>query len=200
MAARKRRPPKAPKCTVCGHADRGRIDLLLAGGATQSAVARKFGFHRNCIQRHFSEHLGSERRAQLVAGPVKLHELAERAAEEGLSTLDYLALVRSRLTQQFLTASDAGDNGGAALLAGRLLECLRIAGQLNGELTRAASNITNNTLVLSSPAFADLQRMLVERLRPFPDARRAVMEGLDALNDRALNGATPHALLEALPT
>ena len=32
--------------------------------------------------------------------------------------------------------------------------------------------------VMASPAFASLERMLIERLAPHPDALRAVLEGL----------------------
>lgn len=119
-----------------------------------------------------------------------------------MSLLDYVSLLRSTLTHQFLAASEASDRQGTAMLSGRLIECLRMQAQLNGELTRVGATITNNTLVMASPLMADLQAMIASRLRPYPDALRAVLEGLQELDARAVQGvpALPRPLpaLEAM--
>jgi len=184
------------RCSICSHDQRYRIELAMVAGVGRRVIAKRFAVSGDAAWRHLRHHVPDERRAQLVAGPLKLSQLAERAAEEGMSLLDYLAMIRSSLTHQFLAASDAGDRQGAALLSGRLLECLRMIGQVTGDLTRATSNVTNNNLILGSPLMADLQRMLITRLRPYPDAGRAVLEGLEALSAGALNGTQP-LMLEA---
>jgi hypothetical protein len=173
------------------HADRYRAEILLCGGASQHAVAAKLGMSRDSLSRHWQNHVSPERRAQIAAGPLKLHEFAERAAQEGLSLLDYLALIRSILLHQFNAAASAGDKHGTATLAGRLLECLREIGRLSGELRTAGGgvNVTNNVMVLNSPAFAELQRMLLERLAPYADARASVLAGLRELDARLGAGA-----------
>ncbi len=122
--------------------------------------------------------------------------MAERAAEEGLGLLEYLAMIRSALLTQFFAATESSDRNGAAIVSGRLLETIRITAQLSGELARPGATITNNTLILSSPLMADLQQMLIQRLRPYPDAARAVLEGLRELSDRALGNA-PLPAIEA---
>jgi hypothetical protein len=96
-------------------------------------------------------HVDQQRRAQLVAGPLTLQQIAEKASAEGLSLLDYLILIRSTLMARFLAASDCGDNQNTALLAGRLTECLRLVAQVTGELSRATSTVNNNTLIMASP-------------------------------------------------
>lgn len=181
---------------ICQHPDRHRIEITLAGGAAQRAVARKFNTSRDGVQRHWTRHVTAARKAELIAGPVKLGELAERAAEEGLSILDYLALVRLSLLSQFTAAAEAADRNGAAMLAGRLLEALRDIARLTGEIRATGINVTNNMLILSSPIFADLQAMLLQRLAPFPEARAAVIEGLAALDQRASGTPLPAPLIE----
>lgn len=187
-------------CRVCSHPDRGRIELLLASGAAQKAVASKFDLSKDSIHRHLRAHISEERRAQLVAGPLKLSQLAERAAEENMSLIDYLAMVRSTLTHQLLAASEAGDRQGTAMLSGRLLECLRLIGALTGDLQKITSTTTHNTLVIASPLYATLNRRLMELLAPYPDAAHAVIEGLERFADEAINGAAGAArLLEGSP-
>jgi hypothetical protein len=187
-----------PSCRVCTHPERVRIELQGLSGVSHVVIAKKFStgdqpLSRYSIDRHFLRHMTEQRRAQLVAGPMKLAELVERANAEGHTLIDYLAMLRSSLSQQYLACAEAGDSQGAAILAARLLETLRMGAQLNGDLTRAAGAVTNNTLILGSPIMADLQAMLIARLRPFPEAARAVMEGLEQLSARALNGAAAQA-------
>jgi transposase-like protein len=178
------------RCKICQHPERFRAELMMASDASIRAVAKKFEMSPDALFRHWRNHVSDERKAQLIAGPVKLSELAERAAAEGLSLLDYLSLIRSTLLTQFGAAASAGDRHGTATIAGRLLECLREQGRLTGELRAAGggTNITTNVMVLSSPAFAELQRMLLERLAAYPEARAAVVAGLRDLDARLGGG------------
>lgn len=178
-------------CSICGHEQRYEIELALVSGVATRAVARKFAVSRDAAWRHLKRHVPTERRAQLLAGPMKLSDLAEKATAEGVSLVDYLALVRSTLMARFLAAADCGDNQNVAMLGGRLTECLRLVAQVTGELSRATSTVNNNTLILASPLMADLQSMLAQRLRPFPDAMQSVVEGLEELSARALHGPAP---------
>lgn len=152
-------------------------------GASLDSIATKFGIKRDAIWRHMEAHVDADRRAMLVAD-VPLKELADRAAEEGVSLLDYFAVIRSTLMSQMIAAASMNDRHGTAVLAGRATEALREIGKLTGEILRAApiGNVTNNTMVfMASPAFASLERMLVEKLAPHPDALKAVLEGLRSL-------------------
>jgi hypothetical protein len=177
------------RCSVCRHPDRYRIELALAAGVAVRPLGRKYGLPFRSINRHYLVHVPDERKAQLIGGPVKLHELAERAAEEGLGLLEYLGMIRSALFTQFYAATESGDRNGAATVSGRLLETIRITAQLSGEMVKPGATITNNTLVMASPLMADLQAMLIQRLKPYPDAAKAVLAGLRELSDRALGNA-----------
>ena len=171
--------------------------MALVSGVATRAVGKKFSVSRDSVWRHLHNHVPPERRAQLVAGPMKLSELADKATAEGLSLLDYCILVRSTLMARFLAASDASDNQNTALLAGRLTECLRLIASVTGELTRATSTITNNVAIMSSPIMADLQSMLIRTLQPYPEARAAVLGGLEELSARALSQTSAPLLIEA---
>lgn len=162
------------------------MELLLVSGAGRRAVARKFNVSADAVWRHFKRHISDEQRAQMLGGPVKLRELAAKAAEEGLSLLEYVAMLRSTAMGRYFAACEAGDDQTANIVLGRLTDLLRLQGQFSGELSRATSSVTNNTLILGSPLMADLQQMLVTRLRPYPEAAREVMSGLDELATRAL--------------
>jgi hypothetical protein len=172
---------------------------LLAGGASIQAVATKFDLPYYSLRRHFVSHVSAGRKAQLLAGPLSLGELAEKAASEGLALLDYLRLIRSTLLGQFLTASEAGDSNGAATVAGRLLECLRIIATLTGEISRTSASFTQNIAIMSSPMMADLQSMLIRTLQPYPAAREAVLSGLEELSARALAQGPAPLTIEAQP-
>lgn len=171
------------QCSICLHQERPRIDLALVSGAAARAVGRKFNVSPHALGRHLRAHVSPERRAQLVAGPLKLAQLAERAAEEGMSLLDYLGLVRSSLMHQFLACAEAGDRQGAALLSGRLLECLRMVAQISGELTTATATVTNNTVNVfaSDPDFRRFQDSLIRALSRFPEAYAAVLAEFERL-------------------
>jgi hypothetical protein len=71
------------QCAVCRHPERARIELLRAGGASYDSIGSKFGLHRDAVWRHWRDHVSPERKAQLLTGPVQLHELAERAPNQG---------------------------------------------------------------------------------------------------------------------
>jgi hypothetical protein len=174
------------------------MELLLVSGAAASAVGRKFSVSPHALGRHLRAHVSQERRAQLIAGPIKLHELAERAAESDLSLRDYLALVRSTVLAQMLAAAEASDRQGVALLAGRVTECLRLEAQVNDELRPVLSQVNNNTVInnfYASPEFAQFMDDLVRALGPFPEAREAVL----AVFERRLAPAAQHPALEHQP-
>ena len=190
---------KPTTCAVCRHPERARIEALRAGGVSYRVLADKFGVSKDMLHRHWTNHVAPERRAALIVGPIKLAELANKAAEEGRSLFDYLSIARSVLFQQFLTAAEAVDRNGVATVAGRLLECLREVGRLTGDLVREASSTTINNAVnvniIASPEFIALQSGLLTIARSHPTVRPdiiALLRGLDAQPGLSKpNGAHP---------
>jgi hypothetical protein len=184
---------RKPRCTVCRHAERARIELLRLAGVSLDNLASQFGVKRDAVHRHMARHVTDTEKANYLAD-IPLDQLKARAADEGMSLLDFLRIVRATLIRRFQIAAEAGDNHATAALAGRLNETLGLIGKLTGEIARLVPGMTinNNAVVLiESPAFAELQGRLLKALAPFPDARAAVVAALAVLD---AEGAPARAL------
>lgn len=149
---------KGPACTICGHPERARIEATRIAGASLDNIAAKYTIGRDALWRHMARHVPEDVRAQYLAD-VPIKELAARASAEGVSLLDYFAIVRGVLLQQFQLAASVKDKNGTAVLAGRLTEVLREIGRITGELMRspAVQNVTTTINFVNSPIFVDLQ-------------------------------------------
>jgi hypothetical protein len=181
----KTRPTRPARCVVCCHEHRARIEALVVGGASQKSVARRFRISNHAISRHFLKgHITRERKAELLAGPAKLEQLANAAADESRGLIEEFRIVRSVLLNQFLAAAEAADRQGVALIAARLLQSLHALGRLTGELREVAGvNVTTNIAIMSDPRMVELQSGLLTIARAHPGARAAIialLRGLDA--------------------
>jgi len=172
-------------CSICNHAQRFRIERLRAAGSSYASLAKKFGIGADAVFRHWKSHVSPGTKSQLLAG-MSLTELAERAAEEDLALIDYLAIVRGALMRMFMASAEAGDKHAMTLASGRILQCLAQIGQITGEMRTigaGATITTNNTVILNSPLFAQLQAAILNALEPFPQARLAVVAALRSIED-----------------
>jgi hypothetical protein len=189
-AAEARAPKKkaGPKCQVCVHPERWRIELLRASGVTLDALAEKFGLDRQAIHRHWHGHVTDQMKATYLAGPVQMEELAQKAAEQGVTVLDHLNSLRVVLSGQMSAAVEAGDGRTVAYIAGQMRGVLETTARISGELgalaTNQTFNIVNNTAVLAeSPAFMRVQATLLSALADFPEARARVVAALRDLDE-----------------
>ena len=184
------------RCTVCAHPERHRIELLrLAGTPTDTIVERYPELGRDAVYRHMANHVDAETKAAMIAD-VPLAELAERAVKEGQSLLDYFQIIRSTVMATMQRAAAVNDYTGTAALAKRAADVNRDIGRLSGELLNSTpiANFTQTNVYMGAPIMARLEAMLVERLGPFPDALRAVLDGLADLDGTS----TPPLDLKAL--
>ena len=187
-------------CTVCAHPERTRIELLLAGGAGQQALGRKYALSKDSIHRHWHNHVTAERKLNLIMGPVQRMELAARVSDENSSVLDHLKTVRAGLYQQYHVALQAGDLNAGSLLAGKLHENFRITAKITGELASSPlvqinNQQTNVTALLDTREFANFQAALIRVLAAFPAARDAVVAEFEHLERQAV----PHAVPTEIP-
>lgn len=169
------------RCQVCRHAERWRIELLRAGGASLDSLADKFSVHRDAIHRHYRDHVTPEMKANYLCGPAQLAELAEKAAVEGDSVLDHLKMIRTVLSGQLVAMTEAGDGRGAAYVSGRLTATLEVIAKITGELgdlARSHLTINGNVAIVNSPEFAKVQALMLKALAPYPEARGAVVLAL----------------------
>lgn len=168
------------QCRVCKHAARIEIELLLAGGAGQKALASRFGMSKDSIHRHWSRHIDAKRKARLLVGPVQEQALRARIAEEASSVVDLLRATRAGLFESYDLALKISDLNAVAQLASKIHENLKIAGNISGELASSPlvqinNNQQNNIAMLESPDFVRFQARLIAVLRDYPEARNAVL-------------------------
>jgi hypothetical protein len=173
------------------------IEQTRVAGASLDSIARKFGVSRDIIHRHCKNHVSEDLKASYLAG-VPLKELAAKAASEGLSVLEYFALIRATLLTEFQLASQVHDRHATSALAGRLTEVLREIGRITGEIMRSpgVQNVTNTVNFVNSPVFVDLQTMLIRRLAGHPDAMAAVIDGLRELEAKSERPVVQPILIE----
>jgi hypothetical protein len=169
------------RCSICGHGERGPMELLLAGGASARAVASKFDVSNHALWRHWAGgHVSEERKLHLRLGPVERAAWAARINEVSASVLDHLKNAQAAIYQMLDAALAAGDRVGVAMLVGRLHENLRELGRLTGELADSPL-IGQQINIFMSPQFAQLQAMLIKVLAPHPAARADVISALREL-------------------
>jgi hypothetical protein len=190
VAARKLSPPTKPVrgCHVCNHPERVRIEALRVAGVSIDKLGEQFDVHRDAVWRHCTHHMTDEAKASYLLGPAKIADLCNLAAGENRSLIDYLAVARSLVMNQMDREAQANRPYAVERLAGRLVEILREIGKITGEVTELAKtsiSITYNSVaVMDSPIIAELQTELLTAMRPFPDARQAVIALFVRLDER----------------
>lgn len=168
---------KGPRCQICDHPEKWRIELLRAGGASLDSLAEKFTVSRDAIHRHWTKHVHDDAKASYLAGPSQMEALHAKAAAEGESVLDYFRIVRTALMSSLTACSEAGDARGVAIVSGQLIATLEKIGKVTGEIANIAGtvNITNNVAIINSPIFARLQAAQMKALAAYPEARAATV-------------------------
>jgi hypothetical protein len=188
----------AKRCIVCSHPDRVLIEAARVAGCSLDTIAAKHSISRDAIFRHMKNHVDDAARADYLAN-IPMKDLAAKAAEEGVSVLQYFSIIRGVLMSQFQLAASVNDRNATATLAGRLTEVLRAIGSISGEMGGMAVNhltINNTTNILNSPIFATLQANMLHALAPFPDARAAVVTALRQMDEQ---NAPPMKTIEQIP-
>jgi hypothetical protein len=194
-----KRGPKQGQCSICQSPDRNRIEQAVVSGVSANSVAKRYGCTKWSLYRHFAKnHVTPEQKANYLAA-VPLTELAATAAEAEMSTLNYYRYILNVLFRQFQFAEASGDPSTLINSVRVMLETLRDKAKLTGEIRNFSGNsvtITNNTVFLESPEYAQLQSMLIRVLTPFPDALKAVVAGFDSLQEATEQDRPSPPLLE----
>lgn len=180
-----RRKRTSTVCTICKHPNRALIEMAKVSGASLDSVAGKYAISRDALHRHCKNHLSDDLRSEYLAA-VPLKELAEKAAAEGLTVLEYLALIRGILVQQLQLASSVNDRNGVANISRVLNDTLGKIGQITGEMGDLAArniSITQNNFLQDHPAFAKVQATLLRALEKHPEARADVVRALRSLDE-----------------
>ena len=170
------------QCTICQHRERAGIDLALARGVSVRALTTRYGLSRDALYRHQSKHLPPQLRASLVAGPDLDIDLDKLRETESQSLLANLVNLRGRLFSSLDVAEENGDGNMLARVAGQLHNNLELTAKLLGDLSSGNSTTINNVLVM--PQYVEMRVELVNALKPFPEAARAVANVLHTIEHK----------------
>jgi hypothetical protein len=179
------------RCSICvagrnGALDLLRVEKLLADHAKLSAVAEKFEVSYDALRRHWLG-ISAERKNYLQRGrQLSKEALASELAEEKLSTIDHLRIVRGGLHRLFCHAVEVNDHSGGASLAQAIEKNVMRGAHLAGEWQPGPSVQNTNVTLFLVPGVASAIAGIARVLAPFPEARLAVVEYL-----RAQPGAPP---------
>ncbi|MDI9846555.1 hypothetical protein QM467_00625 [Rhodoblastus sp. 17X3] len=193
------------RCTVCKHPERPRIEALRCAGVSLDKLAEQFDLHRDAIWRHMERHVSDDRKASYLIGAGKIAKLAEVAAEESQSLIDYYAILRSALFYQFDRLAAKDDLAGVVAISARLTDVLKEIGRVTGQVSTIASstivNVQNNFAILNSQPFSELQAGLIQVCAAHPEARADIVALFKRLDEKynaapMINGAPPK-LMEA---
>jgi hypothetical protein len=171
-----------PRCSICvagrdGALDLLRVEKLLADRSRMAAVAQKFALSYDALRRHWLG-LSAERKNFLQRGrQLTKDALAAELAEEKLSTIDHLRIVRGGLHRLFCHAVEVCDHSGGASLAQAIEKNVMRGAHLAGEWQPGPS-VQTNIAIFNIPGVAATVAGIARVLAPFPDARLAVVEYL----------------------
>ncbi len=168
---------KPVRCVVCRHVDRQAADEALLRGEGVRVVAARLGLGKSSVHTHKAE-------GHIAKVLVKAADAA--AVSDGTALLAKVLEVEQEVRRLAAKAEKGGDVRGALVGMRELSRILELLGRLSGEL----KNRTEVNLVLA-PQWIGLQGRILEALRPFPEARAAVVRALT--DPRAL----PEAAIDA---
>lgn len=170
------------QCTVCQHPRRGAIELELAQGGTQTAVAGRYQLTKFTVHRHWQNHVADSHKSALRlgsdAGTVDVGKLRDAMRS---NTLPDLLDLKARLWGALDRAKAAGNLQIEGSLIGRALQLeesiARATGALRGDAVTVAGVINVNV-------YAELRGGLVQVLKTHPSAREALLEFLRGFDDK----------------
>jgi hypothetical protein len=177
---------KPPRCTICRHRERPAIDLALARGITAKAVAKRYDIGIHALYRHRKDHLTPAVKARLLAGPDTELDLENLKETEAQSLLAHVVALRHRIFGHLDLAEEVGDAYSAQRAVAQLPTNLELMARLLGELGVGSTHTTN---ILIAPQYLEMRVALVEALRPYPEAARAVSQALHRIETKAADTA-----------
>ena len=165
----------ARPCQCCSSPRHERIDVELAGGETLASVARHNQVSVDSLKRHKARHLSPALTA------VALEHVREQSARGAYDqTVDRLESLIDRLEDLLAVAEDRKSLVGGANIAREIRSALELVARLRGELDMRPVNVAFN--VMASEEFAEVLSTIIGTLEPWPEARVAIADKLNAID------------------
>ena len=151
------------KCSICTHDDRDAMDAALVRGEANRRIASRFGVCEAAVRRHKADHIPNTL--------LKAEEAEDIARADDL--LSQLRALQGRALGILEKAERGGDYRAALSAIREARGCLELLAKLAGELQSGT-----DLRVVVAPDWIHLRGQVLESLRPFPEAKRAVAEAL----------------------
>lgn len=154
------------KCTICTHPQRAEIDRELAEGRSIRDIARRYSVSRPSLHRHRTHVQDAVQRA-----------VEAKAVQVGASVLDRIRELNREARSLLEEARSKGRYAAAVQAIGAATRLLELEAKLLGELDERPSV---QVALVASPEWARLRAVVLEALAPYPEARAALVERLEA--------------------
>jgi len=136
------------RCQTCLHPERGRIDFLLANGASQRSIAAQYNLVQQGVSRHYKVHVTARFKAMVQASHNDTFErLLKEATEANSESIDVLNLLIRGHTSQWALALEAGDFRMMSGHSARILQAIEVRSKITFELAPPGGITVNNFLM-----------------------------------------------------
>ena len=152
-------------CTICTHDQREEIDKALVSGTPYRNISKRFSVSMGALSRHRADHLPS-------------HLAKAQEAREVAQADDLLAQVRDLQTKALRILARAEKTGRLRTALAGIREAranLELLAKLLGELQQEGT-----VNIVLAPEWVELRTVILAALTPYPDARLAVAQALEA--------------------
>ncbi|HWK96174.1 MAG TPA: hypothetical protein VNR39_12200 [Pseudolabrys sp.] len=181
-----------PKCAVCSHKHKHLIDYALVQGKPLRVIAEEFDVSFYSVGRHSRRHLGPAQRAAIMTkqrpDAVDVDKMRDKEASGLLASV---LAHRVRLEAIAERAHTLDDLRAATAAEAAVATNLALTAKLLGQLVQRV-DVRHSNLMLT-PDYLKLRSGLIEALRPFPDAGRAVAAMLARMESDAAKDITDAA-------
>lgn len=168
------------QCTVCNHPDRASIELGIANHVPLRTLAKRYGVSYHALHRHKKNHMPPQLMAQLLIRPKQTDiDLEQLRLTESEGLLHHLIHQRGQLYALADKAREIGDISAETRVHGQMSRNIELVAKLLGDLKVGSHTVTQNILI--APQYHQMRTALIQALRPFPEAHRAVTAALQRM-------------------
>ncbi|MBF0344582.1 MAG: hypothetical protein HQL06_10175 [Nitrospirae bacterium] len=152
-----------PKCKICNHAERAKIESEILAGVSLREIAKSYGFSRMAPSTH-KPHMGVSFQEAIV----------KQEERRNLSVYDSILALHDKTLLILNRAEQEGDLRTCLLAVSEARRNLELISKLTGELK------DNTVNILINPEFQQVSVAIFNALEAYPQARLAVSEVLSA--------------------
>ena len=176
----------ARSCSICTHEARAEIDQALVSALPYRNIAERFGTSATALFRHKNGHLAAHlaKAYELVqvsrAADLVREQEGKKARDigEALDIVRQLQAINVACLEVLKSSRAAGKDTVSLQAVDRIHRQIELQAKLLGELQEGQ---TVNVLV--APEWHQVRAVVVGALRPYPEARIAVVNALEGLPD-----------------